>query len=461
MVRLFKHYLPYKVVLLCVVEFILLFVAAELAWKLRMAQIDMAPSSVMARLPAITGYALTVWLALIAVGGYLPESLRSHRFAFGRMLVAVGSSVFVISFVNLLIPGSTVWRSVLLYAMGTTLLLLTANRVLLGRLIDPSTFARRVLILGAGERAKRLIELSHRDGSGFSVAGVIAMAPEENTVPEAVSRASIPDLGKFVARIQADEVVLALQERRNSLPLKDLLRVKTRGVYVSDFSTLLEREMGRVDLDTVNPSWLIFSDGFASGRRLSTIAKRVFDVVVSLLLLLMTWPLILIFGLLVKFESDGPAFYRQIRVGHFGETFEILKLRSMRQDAEAAGAKWAERDDPRITRIGRFIRLVRIDELPQMWSVLKGEMSFVGPRPERPQFVDELEKLLPYYAERHMVKPGITGWAQVNFPYGASMDDARQKLEYDLYYAKNYTPFLDLVILLQTARVIIWPEGAR
>ena len=212
----------------------------------------------------------------------------------------------------------------------------------------------------------------------------------------------------------------------------------------------------------MNPSWLIFSDGFASGRMLSSVFKRAFDIVASLILLAATLPVILVTALAIKLESRGPAFYRQRRVGLYNQGFDILKLRSMRQDAEIAGkAVWAAEDDPRITRIGRFIRKVRIDELPQTWTVLRGEMSFVGPRPERPQFVDELETQLPYYAERHMVKPGITGWAQINYPYGASIEDARHKLEYDLYYAKNYSPFLDMLILLQTLRVVLWPTGAR
>ncbi len=219
---------------------------------------------------------------------------------------------------------------------------------------------------------------------------------------------------------------------------------------------------GRVDLDSLNPSWLIFSDGFSAGRRLSSWGKRLFDILASLLLLLLTWPLILLTAIAVKLESRGPAFYRQRRVGLYGETFEVIKLRSMRIDAEVGGkAVWAQKDDPRVTRIGAFIRKVRIDELPQCWSVLKGEMSFVGPRPERPQFVEDLEQKLPYYAERHMVKPGITGWAQINYPYGASIEDSRQKLEYDLFYAKNYSPFLDILILLQTLRVVLFPEGAR
>ncbi|HMO69904.1 MAG TPA: exopolysaccharide biosynthesis polyprenyl glycosylphosphotransferase, partial [Novosphingobium sp.] len=250
------------------------------------------------------------------------------------------------------------------------------------------------------------------------------------------------------------EVVLALEERRNALPLKDLLRIKTAGVHVNEFSSFLERETGRVDLDTVNPSWLIFSDGFSSGRAVSSVAKRIFDILASLVLLALTAPVIALFAMLVKLDSKGPAFFRQIRVGLYGQNFELIKLRSMRVDAEAAGAQWAQKDDPRVTRLGKFIRKVRIDELPQAWSVLKGEMSFVGPRPERPEFVADLEDQLPYYAERHMVKPGITGWAQVNYPYGASIEDSRHKLEYDLYYA-------NLLIILQTLRVVLWHEGAR
>jgi exopolysaccharide biosynthesis polyprenyl glycosylphosphotransferase len=186
-----------------------------------------------------------------------------------------------------------------------------------------------------------------------------------------------------------------------------------------------------------------------------------FDVLASLLLLAFTAPIIGLFALLVKLDSKGPAFFRQTRVGLFGQPFDVIKLRSMRVDAEANGAQWATQNDPRVTRIGNFIRKVRIDELPQTWSVLKGEMSFVGPRPERPQFVSDLEEQLTYYAERHMVKPGITGWAQVNYPYGASIEDSRHKLEYDLYYVKNYSPFLDILIILQTLRVVLWHEGAR
>ena len=461
MIRLFKHYISYNVVLLSLIDLMLLVLAGELAWRFRVAQIGAAVGQISDRALEIVAFSAVIWVAMIAVGSYGHQALRSIRFATARLLVAVSLGVLAIALMNFVFPGSALWRSVLLYAMGLAILFLVGNRVLTGRLLGVENFRRTVLVLGAGERAQRLERLAARPESGFRVAAFISMGNAEPVVVSAMRRETIADLGRYADGLGASEVVLALQERRNSLPLKDLLRVKTKGVDVADFSSFLEREMGRVDLDTLNPSWLIFSDGFSAGRRLSSIAKRAFDIVASLLLLVVGLPLIGLFALLVKLESDGPAFFRQKRVGLYGQEFTLIKLRSMRSDAEAGGSKWAEKDDPRITRVGRFIRMVRIDELPQVWSVLKGEMSFVGPRPEVPAFVTMLDKELPYYAERHVVKPGITGWAQINYPYGASTEDARHKLEYDLYYAKNYTPFLDLLILIQTARVILWPEGAR
>ena len=461
MIRLFKHYIPYNVVLLGLVDLALLLLAGELAWRIRVDQIDSTAGELGSRLVELSSFAVIVWLAMIAVGSYSPEALRSLRYAIARILVAVSLAFLAISIINLAAPDAVFWRSVLAYAMVLSVVALVLNRLLLGSFLGTAAFKRRVLVLGAGARAERLQVLAAKQDSGFLITNFIAMDEGTAVIASAISRQSIADLGKFVEGDGADEVVLALQERRNALPLKDLLRVKTKGVPVNEFSSFLERETGRVDLDTLNPSWLIFSDGFSAGRRLSGWGKRAFDVGVSSILLIFSLPVIAIFALLIRLESKGPAFFRQTRVGLYGQHFQIPKLRSMRVDAEAQGVKWAEKDDPRITRIGRIIRKVRIDELPQLWSVLKGEMSFVGPRPELPKFVADLEECLPYYAERHMVKPGITGWAQINYPYGASIEDARHKLEYDLYYAKNYTPFLDLLILLQTARVILWPDGAR
>jgi len=461
MIRLFKHYIPHAVLLLGLLDLALLVVASELAWQLRAAQIGMDPGEIIERWIPLAGSALVIWLAMISVGVYGPLALRSLRFAGARLLVAISLGIIALVFIDFVLPGQTFWRSTLLYAMGFAVLVLVFDRLLLTSFLGSSSFRRRVLVLGAGDRAQRLRELGDRPESGFAIVSYIAMSEPERVVEEAIPREAIHDLGRFVENLGVSEVVLALQERRNSLPLKDLLRIKTKGVHVNDFSSFLERETGRVDLDTVNPSWLIFSDGFSSGRMLSSALKRLFDIIASLALLLLTFPIIALFAIIVKLDSKGPAFFKQERVGLFGESFHLVKLRSMATDAEKDGAKWASENDPRVTRVGRFIRKVRIDELPQTWCVLTGQMSFVGPRPEVPKFVDDLQEEIQFYGERHMVKPGITGWAQINYPYGASTEDSRKKLEYDLYYAKNYTPFLDLVILLQTVRVILWPEGAR
>ncbi len=462
MIRLFKHYIPYPVLFLGLLDFLLLVFAAELGWIFRAGQIGMDIGSIYDRPAPIISFAVALQLAMVAVGVYGNESLQSLRFAAARILVAISLGVIFLSLMAFALPGITLWRSNSLYAMLLAIILLMVIRTLLGTMLDSEVFKRRLLILGAGERAERIAKLAAKQESGFIVAGFVNMNEGPAIIKAAIKRSDIEDLPQYVIDLEVSEVVLALEERRNSLPVADLLTIKTTGVYVNDMSSFLERETGRVDLDSVNPSWFIFSDGFSSGRRISTVFKRSFDIFLSLILLLFTGPIILLFALLVKMESSGGAFFKQERVGLYGQKFNILKLRSMREDAEMPGqAVWASENDPRITRVGNFIRKIRIDELPQAWSVLIGEMSFVGPRPERPQFVDDLQTRMPFYAERHMVKPGITGWAQINYPYGASIEDSRHKLEYDLYYAKNYTPFLDLLILLQTIRVVLWPEGAR
>ena len=462
MFRVFKHYVPHAVVLLALLDFLLLITAAELAWVVRARQIDMFVDPLTTRLLPLLTFAVAVQTAMIAVGVYGIDALLSLRFAAARLLVAISLGVIFMSIMFFALPGITLWRSNSLYAMVFAYVLMVMVRALFGKLLGSDGFKRRLLVLGAGPRAARIRSLAAEKGVGFIVVGHVAMNDCEPVIPTAINRVHIENLAEHATLLNASEVVLALEERRNALPYNDLIRVKTTGVHVNELTSFLERETGRVDLDTVNPSWLIFSDGFSSGRRLSSFAKRIFDILASLVLLVVAAPLILIGAIIVKLESKGPAFFRQTRVGLYGEPFELIKLRSMRQDAEVNGeAVWAQKNDPRITRVGKFIRMTRIDELPQAWSVLKGDMSFVGPRPERPEFVTDLETKLNYYAERHMVKPGITGWAQINYPYGASLEDARHKLEYDLYYAKNYTPFLDVLILLQTFRVVLWPEGAR
>lgn len=462
MIRVFKHYVPNAVMLLALLDVLLLLAAAEAGWEFRAWQIGMAAGPIASRLPQLISFAGPLMIAMVAVGAYQADVLVSFRQGVMRLMVAISLGVLFLSLVFFVLPSLTFWRSNLFYAMLFASAGMVLIRIMLSGVLGSERFKRRIIVLGSGGRAARLAKLERTPGSTFVIVGYVAMGEPETLVPQAIERDAIFNLGEHVVRLKASEVVLAIEERRNALPLKDLLRVKTTGVQVNEFSAFIERETGRIDLQTVNPSALIFSDGFSSGRMLTAIVKRTFDVTASLLLLLVALPLIILTAIAIKLESKGPAFYRQSRVGLYSQPFHIPKLRSMRQDAEVGGqAIWAAERDPRVTRVGRFIRKVRIDELPQCWSVLKGEMSFVGPRPERPQFVSDLEQELPYYAERHMVKPGITGWAQINYPYGASTDDARHKLEYDLYYAKNYSPFLDLLILLQTLRVVLWPTGAR
>jgi len=268
-------------------------------------------------------------------------------------------------------------------------------------------------------------------------------------------------LAELTERLQIDEVVIAPDERRGGLPMEEMLVCVQRGVSIIDLSTFFEREAGMVQLNVVDPSWLVFSGGFdySTPRRLS---KRFFDLVAASVLLLLAWPLMLVVALAVWVESGTPILYRQTRVGERGEHFVLTKFRSMRVDAEKDGvAQWATKNDDRSTRVGRFIRLTRLDELPQLFAVLRGDMSFVGPRPERPHFVDLLNDEIRYYGVRHCVKPGLTGWAQLRYPYGASVKDAEEKLKFDLFYVKNHGLVFDLMILLQTVEVVLFGRGAR
>jgi sugar transferase (PEP-CTERM system associated) len=266
----------------------------------------------------------------------------------------------------------------------------------------------------------------------------------------------------IIDRHNIDEVLIAVRDRRGGgLPTSELLECKLAGVSVIELSTFFERENGQVQLESLNASWMILSEGFRQGLARDAV-KRTFDLMVSGLLLLASLPAMALTALLIRLESSGPILYRQERIGQHGRPFTIFKFRSMRTDAESDGKpKWAGQNDDRTTRVGRIIRKLRIDELPQVFNVFMGDMSFVGPRPERPFFVQQLLKEIPYYASRHSVKPGITGWAQVRYSYGASIEDAIEKLQYDLYYVKNHSLFLDLMILFQTAQVVLWGKGAR
>jgi len=273
---------------------------------------------------------------------------------------------------------------------------------------------------------------------------------------------TMADLLPLVDSLRVNVIVVALEDQRGHLPMEDLLRCRLGGIRVEDAPSFFERLTGKILVSDLRPSWLVFSPGFSKPRLLSS-SKRAVEALVSALLLVATLPLLVVLGLLVRLESRGPALYRQSRVGRRGARFTLVKLRTMREDAEtASGPVWTDPEkDPRVTRLGRFLRKFRLDELPQLWNVLKGEMSFVGPRPERPHFVQTLRLVIPYYDERHAVRPGITGWAQVKFGYGSTIEDSERKLQFDLYYVKNMSLLLDLVIVLETFKVMLLGRGAR
>ncbi len=327
---------------------------------------------------------------------------------------------------------------------------------------DRDGFKHRVLVLGTGRAAEPLTRMRRRaDRRNFELLGFRPVEGEESGVGDAVMVRPDDPLPVQVRALGASEVVVAVEDRRERLAVDELIECRMSGVMITEAHTFYERETGKLTLRSLRPSWLAFNDGWYDGV-LRQAGKRTLDVTASLALLAVVWPLMVLTALAILIESGRPVFYRQTRVGRDGSHFSLIKFRSMHQDAEAGGkAVWAVQDDRRVTGVGAVLRKTRLDELPQLLNVLRGDMSLVGPRPERPEFVDVLANAIPFYKERHRVKPGVTGWAQLCYPYGASEEDAAEKLQYDLYYLKNGSLFLDLVILVRTVEVVLFGKGAR
>ncbi len=388
---------------------------------------------------------------------YFSESVA--RILVGLMFTCLGLAIFYYLF-----PAAHIDRDVAIVAIGYVLVLLLLVRYIFFRTVDHHIFRRQTLIYGAGKRATSIGEIRRRaDRRGFKIVGQIAAAGDHNMD----DREELAENGKSISELAiekgADEIVVAMDDRRGNIPVRDLLDARLQGIDVIDLLEFLERETGKIRVDLVSPGWLIFSPGFRRSR-LRQFAKRLLDIGVSGSLLLVGWPVMLLAALAIKIEDGltAPIFYKQCRTGRGNMPFNVLKFRSMRQDAEMDGkAVWASKNDNRVTRVGNFLRNTRLDELPQVLNVLGGQMSIVGPRPERPEFVSELQENIPYYSERHVVKPGVTGWAQLKYSYGASEEDAIEKLQYDLYYIKNQTLLLDVLIILQTVEIVLWGKGAR
>lgn len=462
MIRIFRHYVPISVLALGLAETLVLFAAVYQGNAAKLAFEGLPPGPFVEDLPKFILFIVVVQLSMVALGLYERETCRELRLSVIGLISALIAAAIALALIFFMFPDIKLWRSIFLLGVAFAFLGILLTRLLFMQVVDLERFKRRILVLGAGQRAGRIADLiEQKVGDDFVVVDFVRMAGEDVAVPASRDESSVGSLLAFTRQYNVDEIVTAAQERRGSLPLQDLLNCKLNGVLITDYSSFMERETGRVDIDALVPSWLIYSEG-ARRTRLDLGVKRLIDLVASLILLVVTMPIILLAAVLVGVTSKGPILFRQARVGQYGQVFQLMKFRSMRADAEQDGVpQWATENDPRVTSVGRVLRATRVDELPQIFNVLVGDMSFVGPRPERPYFVQTLTEKLPYYVERHAVKPGITGWAQVRFRYGSSVDDAREKIQYDLYYIKNYSVFLDLLILFQTVRVILFSTGAR
>ena len=408
-------------------------------------------------------YSVVMVISLFSMGLYQVQLREGVQGIFYRIVVAYLIGMLFLSFVFYLFPITFLGRGILLISMGGSFFAISLLRFVIYR-INPDIFKRRTLVLGAGRKAIPLTRMRRRsDQVGFKLVGFVHVRGEKDEIAKSLIIKLNEPLIDYVNNNHIDEIVVAINDRRKGYPVHELLDCKMNGVNVIDMVSFFERESRKIILSEVRPGWFLQNDGFHKSHFQSYL-KRGFDIVVSGIMLLLTWPVMLVTVIAIKAEEGlhAPLIYRQIRVGQNGKPFYVLKFRSMRVDAEKGGRpQWAKKSDARVTRVGKIIRKLRIDELPQIFNVFRGDMSFVGPRPERPEFVVSLGEKLPYYSERHRVKPGITGWAQICYPYGSSETDAFEKLQYDLFYVKNYSLSFDFMILLQTVEVVLFGKGAR
>lgn len=469
-VKLFKHHLRVPFLVLLVIEAGILYASNYLGLLLRFGNVSWEPIENLAGKAAVVTVVLL--LGMIAMGQYQAQRPASRTLLASisfRVAISLVIGTLGLTVIYYVFPALMIGRGVLAISLVCSWIVITLIRWFFYNTVDSSIMRRRILVYGAGEPAAGLMArgesgdpLMPLSGS-YIIDGFVPVASETTFVPDSYCVDPKAGLLDYCRARQVDEIVVAVKDRRNNLPTQALLDCKLSGVDVIDFISFHEREQGMLHLDILQPSWMIFSDGYEGGN-FRHMVSRVFDIAASIAILTLSAPVLVITAMAIYIESGfkGPILYRQRRVGLNNTVFELVKFRSMRTDAEKDGkAVWAKQNDNRVTAVGRVIRKTRIDEIPQVLNVLKGDMSIVGPRPERPEFVEQLEKSIPYYRLRHRVKPGLAGWAQIKYPYGANEKDAYNKLQFDLFYIKNRTLFMDLFVLLQTIEVVVLGKGAR
>ncbi|MEK7845815.1 MAG: TIGR03013 family XrtA/PEP-CTERM system glycosyltransferase [Nitrospinota bacterium] len=459
MYYIFNRYLSVKTIIILLSEFIFIFLIALLTIAIRFGfekSVILSYDTHLLKTSLITGiYIITFYYFNL----YSPELFRPGRQMVIKLLQASTVGSILLFSIYFIFPDLKTWRGILLLNILILPPLFLAWRILLSKWMHVKLTSRRVLIIGSGELAKKIggeIFNNHEE-YGLRLFGFIDDDPVKlgQSIVNPGVIGGYGDITRIVNTENIDSIIVALHDRRAKLPMSALLDCKLKGVGIEEGETFNERMTGKIPLDHLKPSWVVFSDGFKSLRS-KKLLKRIFDISVSTVGLIFSAPIMLITAVLIKLESKGPVMYKQPRVGEHGKEFNIYKFRSMRQDAETGtGPVWAKTNDDRITRIGKTIRKLRIDELPQLINVIKGDMSFVGPRPERAYFINKLKEVIPYYEMRNVVKPGVTGWAQIKYPYGATFNDALEKLQYDIYYIKNMSPLLDIMIFFWTIKFVL------
>jgi sugar transferase (PEP-CTERM system associated) len=465
MVRVFKHYIAFGTLLEMVADILMCMTAVLLAivCQSRFGTHFSSDVSLESTIGPAGMFAVLMATLYGAMGVYKRHEAQSFGTAVARALVAIVLGGVIAYAVFGAFPGGQPIRA----SFGYALILLFGGMLLIRQAQFSAKSAgvgvRRVLIVGTGKEARDVdADISKLGGLGYEVVGFYPAGPTPSEVDERRTLSADMDLNTLVSTLRVDEVVVALREQRGGvLPLESLLDCRVKGIPVIDLAGFYERSRSEVPIDHLKTSWLLYGHGFSQGTA-RTIIKRGFDLLAACTLIALTWPLMIIAAIAIRLETPGGVIFRQERTGLGGRVFTCFKFRSMGKDAEKNGvAVWAKTNDVRITRVGQFIRKTRIDELPQLFNVLRGDMSLVGPRPERPTFVEQLKNEIPFYDIRHTVKPGLTGWAQVRFSYGASIEDSRRKLQFDLYYVKNHSLFLDMLTLFETVRVVVFREGSR
>lgn len=462
---IFNRYFSTRMLFVRVSELVLVFLSATLFLKAALYFEALTTVAFSEHAAVCTTTLLLSYLAIFSYFDlYAPRMYRPGREMKLRLICAATAVIAIVSLLcDIMHPDQKIILTVIVGVVLFPMVLIAWRAVLIG-ILGYEFPVRRFLVIGSGDMAEKSgREVYNRQERGFKLVGFIDDDPSKfgQSIVNPGVIGGYGDIASIVSDKKIDEIIVAIPDKRAKLPMSALLECKMRGVSIVEGETFHERMTGRIPVDQLKPSWLVFSDGFGSLKS-KKIMKQTFDITISIIGLIVASPIMIATALLIKLESKGPVFFSQVRTGERGRKFNIYKFRSMEQDAEQdSGPVWAKSDDCRITRVGRIIRRIRVDELPQLINVIKGDMSFVGPRPERPYFVEQLKEAIPYYEVRHVVKPGVTGWAQVKYAYGASVKDAVEKLQYDIYYIKNMSSLLDMVIILRTIKVVIKRIGSR